>query len=220
MNNVINLPISASGDPIPVFDSDSRKTEIINCGATPNTVVVQSKTMNPASLVMPYLILGGSGDETFTVTSLRPGYDGEKLSITVAGAGTEGIAITGNDITITPKAGGSKLEALQAMIAAHPVISQLIAITGTSTDATIDASQAKDYLGGYSPGNCGILVRIYADADAFYGKAQAATRGTPAAQIPITAKMDYTDVLYAGDLICAKSSTANAKVYITPARRY
>lgn len=219
MKKAINLPVDGDGNAIPVGYFDTAKTAVLTCTEA-STVYAQTIPLAKTEETMASLTLDCSGADTITFTSLIKGWESENISITVAAAGTFGIAISGKAITITPAAAGTKCSTIEEAIAANPMLAELVEVSYTDEDATIDAEQSKAFLSGWDSGDSPIYVRATMDNDGFIGIGNEAIAGTPAASMPIAGGISMDIMLLPGQLVSAKSATAGAKLYLTPGKKW
>lgn len=218
MNNSAGIPVSQFGHPIPVGNLKTRATQAITL--TSNEVVYASNAFSSKTKVMASAILGAAGDDYMTLTSKIEGSESERISVIVNAADTalSVVVVGGNAIQITPKA-DSSLKAVMAAIVANPKANELVSVAITDEDAVIDATQAKQYLNGWDRGGIGVYVRLWGNADFFYGKFSEAETATKTASCPVAAFSETWEYVEPGDKISLKSATNGAIVYITPAKQ-
>lgn len=220
MNNSQTLPTDGNGNPIPVFDSGNRNTQALTL-TNANTVYAQTVPFSKTAETMASLVL----DTHVTFTSKLKGFNSNLISVTVAVGGSGvglsvAVAANGKDITITLANAGSTRAAVKAAIEANVAANKLVSVD-VATAGTFTASAiAKTYLSGWDAGGKAIYYRAWCASDFFIGKGTSALTDTKTAEVPVTAKSEYYDVVYPGELITAKSATAGAVVYLTPVRRY
>ena len=217
MLNATHLPIDPYGNLIPVGCHKSRGTQVLTLAD--NTAVYASSAFSGKTKVMASTTLAAAGGETITITSKIEGWESEEISVQVeAAASAEAIAVEGKAITITPKA-TSTSASIRALVVASPAANDLIEVTYTNANAVIDASQAKQYLDGWDRGNAGIYVLIQATEDCFIGTFSEAETAVKTASMPLFANQMHWEYVMPGHKISAKSTTAGAKVYLTPAKQ-
>ena len=169
--------------------------------------------------VMASTTLAAAGTDTITITSKIEGWESEEISVKVAAAGAAlAISVSGKEITITPKSDTTSKE-LAAAIAACPEANELVSVAYTSDSAIVEADKPAVFLDGWDRGNVGIYVLIQADSDIFYGTFTEAETANKTASIPLAAGQMMWEYVMPGHKISAKSTTAGAKVYLTPAKQ-
>ena len=226
MNNSQTLPTDGNGNPIPVFDSGNRNTQALTL-TNVNTVYAQTVPFSKTAETMASLVL----DTHVTFTSKLKGFNSNLISVTVAVGGSGvglsvAVAANGKDITITLANAGSTRAAVKAAIEANVAANKLVsvAIATAGADGAFTASAiAKTYLSGWDAGGKVVYYRAWCASDFFIGKGTSALTDTKTAEVPVTAKSEYYDVVYPGELITAKvtaAASAGAVVYLTPVRRY
>lgn len=220
MDNSQTLPTDGNGNPIPVFDAGNRNTQTLTL-TNANTVYAQTVPFSKTDETMASLVL----DTHVTFTSKIKGFNSNLISVAVAVGGSGfglsvGVASNGKDITITLANAGSTRAEVKAAIEANVASNKLVAVT-VATDGAFTASAIdKTYLSGWDPGDNIIYYRAWCASDFFIGKGTSALTATKTAEVPVTAKSEFWDIVYPGELITAKSATAGAVVYLTPVRRY
>ena len=217
MLNATHLPIDPYGNLIPVGCHKSRGTQVLTLAD--DTVVYASNAFSGKTKVMASTTLAAAGGETITITSKIEGWESEEISVKVAAAGAAlAISVSGKEITITPKSDTTTKE-LAAAIAACPEANELVSVAYTSEAAIVEADKPAVFLDGWDRGNVGIYVLIQADNDIFYGTFTEAEMATKTASIPLAAGQMMWEYVMPGHKISAKSTTAGAKVYLTPAKQ-
>lgn len=218
MLNATPLPIDDYGNPQPVGCHKTRGTQAITL--TSNAVVYASTAFSSTTKTLASIELGAAGTDTLTLTAKAESWEGEEVSVQVAGAaGTLSVAVTGKAILITPTAASTVKEVVEA-IEANYQANELVSCTYTNDgSAVIDATQAKAYLNGWDAGNRGVYVRIWCDNDCFIGTFAEAETATKTASMPLTAKCDHWEFVFPGHKIAAKSATSGAIIYMTPAKQ-
>lgn len=217
MLNATHLPIDPYGNLIPVGCHKSRGTQVLTLAD--NTVVYASSAFSGKTKVMASTTLAAAGSDTITITSKIEGWESEEISVKVAAAGAAlAISVSGKEITITPKSDTTSKE-LAAAIAACPEANELVSVAYTSDTAIVEDNKPAVFLDGWDRGNVGIYVLIQADSDIFYGTFTEAETATKTASIPLAAGQMMWEYVMPGHKISAKSTTAGAKVYLTPAKQ-
>lgn len=217
MLNATHLPIDPYGNLIPVGCHKSRGTQVLTLAD--NTVVYASSAFSGKTKVMASTTLAAAGKDTITITSKIEGWESEEISVKVAAAGAAlAISVSGKEITITPKSDTTSKE-LAAAIAACPEANELVSVAYTSDTAIVEDNKPAVFLDGWDRGNVGIYVLIQADSDIFYGTFTEAETATKTASIPLAAGQMMWEYVMPGHKISAKSTTAGAKVYLTPAKQ-
>lgn len=217
MLNATHLPIDPYGNLIPVGCHKSRGTQVLTLAD--DTAVYASSAFSGKTKVMASTTLAAAGGETITITSKIEGWESEEISVKVAAAGAAlAISVSGKEITITPKSDTTSKE-LAAAIAACPEANELVSVAYTSEAAIVEADKPAVFLDGWDRGNVGIYVLIQADSDIFYGTFTEAETATKTASIPLAAGQMMWEYVMPGHKISAKSTTAGAKVYLTPAKQ-
>lgn len=217
MLNATHLPIDPYGNLIPVGCHKSRGTQVLTLAD--NTAVYASSAFSGKTKVMASTTLAAAGGETITITSKIEGWESEEISVKVADAGSDlAISVSGKEITITPKSDTTSKE-LAAAIAACPEANELVSVAYTSDTAIVEDNKPAVFLDGWDRGNVGIYVLIQADSDIFYGTFTEAETATKTASIPLAAGQMMWEYVMPGHKISAKSTTAGAKVYLTPAKQ-
>lgn len=217
MLNATHLPIDPYGNLIPVGCHKSRGTQVLTLAD--NTAVYASNAFSGKTKVMASTTLAAAGGETITITSKIEGWESEEISVKVADAGSDlAISVSGKEITITPKSDTTSKE-LAAAIAACPEANELVSVAYTSDTAIVEDNKPAVFLDGWDRGNVGIYVLIQADSDIFYGTFTEAETATKTASIPLAAGQMMWEYVMPGHKISAKSTTAGAKVYLTPAKQ-
>lgn len=217
MLNATHLPIDPYGNLIPVGCHKSRGTQVLTLAD--DTAVYASSAFSGKTKVMASTTLAAAGSETITITSKIEGWESEEISVKVAAAGTAlAISVSGKEITITPKSDTTSKE-LAAAIAACPEANELVSVAYTSDTAIVEDNKPAVFLDGWDRGNVGIYVLIQADSDIFYGTFTEAETATKTASIPLAAGQMMWEYVMPGHKISAKSTTAGAKVYLTPAKQ-
>ena len=217
MLNATHLPIDPYGNLIPVGCHKSRGTQVLTLAD--DAVVYASSAFSGKTKVMASTTLAAAGGETITITSKIEGWESEEISVKVAAAGTAlAISVSGKEITITPKSDTTSKE-LAAAIAACPEANELVSVAYTSDSAIVEEDKPAVFLDGWDRGNVGIYVLIQADNDIFYGTFTEAETATKTASIPLAAGQMMWEYVMPGHKISAKSTTAGAKVYLTPAKQ-
>lgn len=219
MLNATHLPIDPYGNLIPVGCHKSRGTQVLTLAD--DTVVYASSAFSGKTKVMASTTLAAADEETITITSKIEGWESEEISVKVAEAAGAAIAISvsGKEITITPKLAGNTSKELAAAIALCPEANELVSVAYTSDTATVVDNKPAVFLDGWDRGNVGIYVLIQADSDIFYGTFTEAETATKTASIPLAAGQMMWEYVMPGHKISAKSTTAGAKVYLTPAKQ-
>lgn len=217
MLNATHLPIDPYGNLIPVGCHKSRGTQVLTLAD--DTAVYASSAFSGKTKVMASTTLAAAGKETITITSKIEGWESEEISVKVAAAGAAlAISVSGKEITITPKSDTTSKE-LAAAIAACPEANELVSVAYTSDTAIVEDNKPAVFLDGWDRGNVGIYVLIQADSDIFYGTFTEAETATKTASIPLAAGQMMWEYVMPGHKISAKSTTAGAKVYLTPAKQ-
>lgn len=217
MLNATHLPIDPYGNLIPVGCHKSRGTQVLTLAD--DTAVYASSAFSGKTKVMASTTLAAAGTDTITITSKIEGWESEEISVKVAAAGAAlAISVSGKEITITPKSDTTSKE-LAAAIAACPEANELVSVAYTSDTAIVEDNKPAVFLDGWDRGNVGIYVLIQADSDIFYGTFTEAEGATPTASIPLAAGQMMWEYVMPGHKISAKSTTAGAKVYLTPAKQ-
>lgn len=217
MLNATHLPIDPYGNLIPVGCHKSRGTQVLTLAD--DTAVYASSAFSGKTKVMASTTLAAAGKDTITITSKIEGWESEEISVKVAAAGTAlAISVSGKEITITPKSDTTSKE-LAAAIAACPEANELVSVAYTSDTAIVEDNKPAVFLDGWDRGNVGIYVLIQADSDIFYGTFTEAETATKTASIPLAAGQMMWEYVMPGHKISAKSTTAGAKVYLTPAKQ-
>lgn len=217
MLNATHLPIDPYGNLIPVGCHKSRGTQVLTLAD--DTAVYASSAFSGKTKVMASTTLAAAGTDTITITSKIEGWESEEISVKVAAAGAAlAISVSGKEITITPKSDTTSKE-LAAAIAACPEANELVSVAYTSDSAIVEADKPAVFLDGWDRGNVGIYVLIQADSDIFYGTFTEAETATKTASIPLAAGQMMWEYVMPGHKISAKSTTAGAKVYLTPAKQ-
>lgn len=217
MLNATHLPIDPYGNLIPVGCHKSRGTQVLTLAD--NTAVYASSAFSGKTKVMASTTLAAAGKDTITITSKIEGWESEEISVKVAAAGAAlAISVSGKEITITPKSDTTSKE-LAAAIAACPEANELVSVAYTSDTAIVEDNKPAVFLDGWDRGNVGIYVLIQADSDIFYGTFTEAETATKTASIPLAAGQMMWEYVMPGHKISAKSTTAGAKVYLTPAKQ-
>jgi phage tail sheath gpL-like len=217
MLNATHLPIDPYGNLIPVGCHKSRGTQVLTLAD--DAVVYASSAFSGKTKVMASTTLAAAGGETITITSKIEGWESEEISVKVAEASTAlAISVSGKEITITPKSDTTSKE-LAAAIAACPEANELVSVAYTSDSAIVEDNKPAVFLDGWDRGNVGIYVLIQADNDIFYGTFTEAETATKTASIPLAAGQMMWEYVMPGHKISAKSTTAGAKVYLTPAKQ-
>ena len=217
MLNATHLPIDPYGNLIPVGCHKSRGTQVLTLAD--DTAVYASSAFSGKTKVMASTTLAAAGTDTITITSKIEGWESEEISVKVAAAGAAlAISVSGKEITITPKSDTTSKE-LAAAIAACPEANELVSVAYTSDTAIVEADKPAVFLDGWDRGNVGIYVLIQADSDIFYGTFTEAETATKTASIPLAAGQMMWEYVMPGHKISAKSTTAGAKVYLTPAKQ-
>lgn len=217
MLNATHLPIDPYGNLIPVGCHKSRGTQVLTLAD--DTAVYASSAFSGKTKVMASTTLAAAGSETITITSKIEGWESEEISVKVAAAGAAlAISVSGKEITITPKSDTTSKE-LAAAIAACPEANELVSVAYTSDTAIVEDNKPAVFLDGWDRGNVGIYVLIQADNDIFYGTFTEAETATKTASIPLAAGQMMWEYVMPGHKISAKSTTAGAKVYLTPAKQ-
>lgn len=217
MLNATHLPIDPYGNLIPVGCHKSRGTQVLTLAD--DTAVYASSAFSGKTKVMASTTLAAAGTDTITITSKIEGWESEEISVKVAAAGAAlAISVSGKEITITPKSDTTSKE-LAAAIAACPEANELVSVAYTSDSAIVEADKPAVFLDGWDRGNVGIYVLIQADNDIFYGTFTEAETATKTASIPLAAGQMMWEYVMPGHKISAKSTTAGAKVYLTPAKQ-
>lgn len=217
MLNATHLPIDPYGNLIPVGCHKSRGTQVLTLAD--DAVVYASSAFSGKTKVMASTTLAAAGTDTITITSKIEGWESEEISVKVAAAGAAlAISVSGKEITITPKSDTTSKE-LAAAIAACPEANELVSVAYTSDSAIVEADKPAVFLDGWDRGNVGIYVLIQADSDIFYGTFTEAETATKTASIPLAAGQMMWEYVMPGHKISAKSTTAGAKVYLTPAKQ-
>ena len=217
MLNATHLPIDPYGNLIPVGCHKSRGTQVLTLAD--NTDVYASNAFSGKTKVMASTTLAAAGTDTITITSKIEGWESEEISVKVAEAGQDlAISVSGKEITITPKSDTTSKD-LAAAIAACPEANELVSVAYSSDTAIVEASKDAVFLDGWDRGNVGIYVLIQADNDIFYGTFTEAETATKTASIPLAAGQMMWEYVMPGHKISAKSTTAGAKVYLTPAKQ-
>jgi hypothetical protein len=217
MLNATHLPIDPYGNLIPVGCHKSRGTQVLTLAD--DTAVYASSAFSGKTKVMASTTLAAAGKDTITITSKIEGWESEEISVKVAAAGAAlAISVSGKEITITPKSDTTSKE-LAAAIAACPEANELVSVAYTSDTAIVEDNKPAVFLDGWDRGNVGIYVLIQADSDIFYGTFTEAETATKTASIPLAAGQMMWEYVMPGHKISAKSTTAGAKVYLTPAKQ-
>jgi hypothetical protein len=217
MLNATHLPIDPYGNLIPVGCHKSRGTQVLTLAD--DTVVYASSAFSGKTKVMASTTLAAADGKTITITSKIEGWESEEISVKVAAAGAAlAISVSGKEITITPKSDTTSKE-LAAAIAACPEANELVSVAYTSDTAIVEDNKPAVFLDGWDRGNVGIYVLIQADSDIFYGTFTEAETATKTASIPLAAGQMMWEYVMPGHKISAKSTTAGAKVYLTPAKQ-
>lgn len=217
MLNATHLPIDPYGNLIPVGCHKSRGTQVLTLAD--DTAVYASSAFSGKTKVMASTTLAAAGTDTITITSKIEGWESEEISVKVAEAGAAlAISVSGKEITITPKSDTTSKE-LAAAIAACPEANELVSVAYTSDTAIVEDNKPAVFLDGWDRGNVGIYVLIQADSDIFYGTFTEAETATKTASIPLAAGQMMWEYVMPGHKISAKSTTAGAKVYLTPAKQ-
>ncbi len=217
MLNATHLPIDPYGNLIPVGCHKSRGTQVLTLASS--AAVYASSAFSGKTKVMASTTLAAAGGETITITSKIEGWESEEISVKVAAAGAAlAISVSGKEITITPKSDTTSKE-LAAAIAACPEANELVSVAYKSDSAIVEADKPAVFLDGWDRGNVGIYVLIQADNDIFYGTFTEAETATKTASIPLAAGQMMWEYVMPGHKISAKSTTAGAKVYLTPAKQ-
>jgi|BioPla2DNA2_1021312.scaffolds.fasta_scaffold30705_2 hypothetical protein len=217
MLNATHLPIDPYGNLIPVGCHKSRGTQVLTLAD--DTAVYASSAFSGKTKVMASTTLAAAGTDTITITSKIEGWESEEISVKVAAAGAAlAISVSGKEITITPKSDTTSKE-LAAAIAACPEANELVSVAYTSDTAIVEDNKPAVFLDGWDRGNVGIYVLIQADSDIFYGTFTEAETATKTASIPLAAGQMMWEYVMPGHKISAKSTTAGAKVYLTPAKQ-
>lgn len=217
MLNATHLPIDPYGNLIPVGCHKSRGTQVLTLES--EGVVYASNAFSGKTKVMASTTLAAAGTDTITITSKIEGWESEEISVKVAAAGAAlAISVSGKEITITPKSDTTSKE-LAAAIAACPEANELVSVAYTSDTAIVEDNKPAVFLDGWDRGNVGIYVLIQADSDIFYGTFTEAETATKTASIPLAAGQMMWEYVMPGHKISAKSTTAGAKVYLTPAKQ-
>lgn len=217
MLNATHLPIDPYGNLIPVGCHKSRGTQVLTLAD--DTAVYASSAFSGKTKVMASTTLAAADGKTITITSKIEGWESEEISVKVAAAGAAlAISVSGKEITITPKSDTTSKE-LAAAIAACPEANELVSVAYTSDTAIVEDNKPAVFLDGWDRGNVGIYVLIQADSDIFYGTFTEAETATKTASIPLAAGQMMWEYVMPGHKISAKSTTAGAKVYLTPAKQ-
>lgn len=217
MLNATHLPIDPYGNLIPVGCHKSRGTQVLTLAS--DTAVYASSAFSGKTKVMASTTLAAADGKTITITSKIEGWESEEISVKVAAAGAAlAISVSGKEITITPKSDTTSKE-LAAAIAACPEANELVSVAYTSDTAIVEDNKPAVFLDGWDRGNVGIYVLIQADSDIFYGTFTEAETATKTASIPLAAGQMMWEYVMPGHKISAKSTTAGAKVYLTPAKQ-
>lgn len=217
MLNATHLPIDPYGNLIPVGCHKSRGTQVLTLAD--DAVVYASSAFSGKTKVMASTTLAAADGKTITITSKIEGWESEEISVKVAAAGAAlAISVSGKEITITPKSDTTSKE-LAAAIAACPEANELVSVAYTSDTAIVEDNKPAVFLDGWDRGNVGIYVLIQADSDIFYGTFTEAETATKTASIPLAAGQMMWEYVMPGHKISAKSTTAGAKVYLTPAKQ-
>ena len=217
MLNATHLPIDPYGNLIPVGCHKSRGTQVLTLAD--DAVVYASSAFSGKTKVMASTTLAAADRNTITITSKIEGWESEEISVKVAAAGAAlAISVSGKEITITPKSNTTSKE-LAAAIAACPEANELVSVAYTSDTAIVEDNKPAVFLDGWDRGNVGIYVLIQADNDIFYGTFTEAETATKTASIPLAAGQMMWEYVMPGHKISAKSTTAGAKVYLTPAKQ-
>jgi len=217
MLNATHLPIDPYGNLIPVGCHKSRGTQVLTLAD--DAVVYASSAFSGKTKVMASTTLAAADRNTITITSKIEGWESEEISVKVAAAGAAlAISVSGKEITITPKSNTTSKE-LAAAIAACPEANELVSVAYTSDTAAVEDNKPAVFLDGWDRGNVGIYVLIQADNDIFYGTFTEAETATKTASIPLAAGQMMWEYVMPGHKISAKSTTAGAKVYLTPAKQ-
>lgn len=217
MLNATHLPIDPYGNLIPVGCHKSRGTQVLTLAD--DTAVYASSAFSGKTKVMASTTLAAADGNTITITSKIEGWESEEISVKVAAAGAAlAISVSGKEITITPKSDTTSKE-LAAAIAACPEANELVSVAYTSDTAIVEDNKPAVFLDGWDRGNVGIYVLIQADSDIFYGTFTEAETATKTASIPLAAGQMMWEYVMPGHKISAKSTTAGAKVYLTPAKQ-
>lgn len=216
--------VDATGKALPVAILDTKATVAVTLHETLASSSPASTTFGATEKTYPSCTLTSASTGTITITSILGGYDGSHISVTVAAADTAlAVAVSGKDITITPKA-NSTLAQVAAAIAAHTLASMLITATVVGTSShVITAEQPKQYLTGWDRGSLGTLVRAYnaANGVCFIGGFPEGNNGTPTASMPMGAGAEMWFMVDAGEKIVAKAASGVTGVlYLTPSRKY
>jgi hypothetical protein len=217
--NATPLPETPQGTAIPVACLKSRATQAVTL--TSNAVVYASSIFSKTIKSMASAYIAAADDTKLTFTALKEGWTSEEISVQVAGAGGElAIAVSGNAITITPKADSTVAE-VAAAINANVFASALVLASydASVADKVVAATQAKQYLDGWDAGNVGIYVLIQFTEDGFYGTFSEAQTSPMTASIPIPANTERWEFVLPGQKISLKSPTNGAKAYLTPAKQ-
>ena len=217
MLNATHLPIDPYGNLIPVGCHKSRGTQVLTLES--EGVVYASNAFSGKTKVMASTTLAAAGTDTITITSKIEGWESEEISVKVAAAGAAlAISVSGKEITITPKSDTTSKE-LAAAIAECPEANELVSVAYSSDEAVVEDNKPAVFLDGWDRGNVGIYVLIQADSDIFYGTFTEAETATKTASIPLAAGQMMWEYVMPGHKISAKSTTAGAKVYLTPAKQ-
>ena len=217
MLNATHLPIDPYGNLIPVGCHKSRGTQVLTLAD--DAIVYASNAFSGKTKVMASTTLAAAGGNTITITSKIEGWESEEISVKVAKAESDlAISVSGKEITITPKSDTTSKE-LAAAIAACPEANELVSVAYTSDTAIVEDNKPAVFLDGWDRGNVGIYVLIQADSDIFYGTFTEAETATKTASIPLAAGQMMWEYVMPGHKISAKSTTAGAKVYLTPAKQ-
>lgn len=217
MLNATHLPIDPYGNLIPVGCHKSRGTQVLTLAD--DTAVYASSAFSGKTKVMASTTLAAAGTDTITITSKIEGWESEEISVKVAAAGAAlAISVSGKEITITPKSDTTSKE-LAAAIASCPEANELVSVAYSLDTAIVVEDKPAVFLDGWDRGNVGIYVLIQADNDIFYGTFTEAETATKTASIPLAAGQMMWEYVMPGHKISAKSTTAGAKVYLTPAKQ-
>lgn len=223
MNYTSPLPVDKNGNPVPVFVPATGRTKILVMEAA--ATLGSLTPIASATKVMSSVTLASVSTDTLIITSKLDGYDGDQISVTVATAGTEGIAVTGKDIVITPASAGSKTTTIKGLLEANADFNKIATcvVNGNSNISTSPA-QTKRYLTGYDDGKTPTIVRIYNSSEktAWVGTFPEGNNGTLAASMPIPPYGVEWIAVYPGEYITGKYTTGAVAVnlYLTPGRKY
>lgn len=213
--------VDATGKALPVAILDTKATVAVTLNETLASSSPASTTFGATEKTYPSCTIAAANDKTVTITSILGGYDGSHISVTVADAGASlAVAVSGKDITITPKANSTCALVAAAINAAA---GHLVVATTNGTTEVVAATQAKQYLAGWDRGGSGTLVRAYnaANGVCFIGGFPEGNNGTPTASMPMGAGAEMWIMVDAGEKIVAKAASGVTGVlYLTPSRKY